>query len=59
MSEKKYTPELLANAEEMARLLSEMPKEKQAVVTMMANSFIAGMEAQKALSSGTPAYLSL
>lgn len=49
--EKQYTPEQLANAEELAKTLSELSPEKQSTVTMMANAFIAGMEAQARLAS--------
>lgn len=49
--EKKYTPEQLANAEELVKTLSELPQDKQSTVTMMANAFIAGMEAQARLAS--------
>lgn len=50
-TEKQFTPEQLANAEELARTLSELPPDKQSTVTMMANAFIAGMEAQARLAS--------
>lgn len=40
-----YTPEQLADAEQLAKTIAELPEEKQTVVTMMANAFISGMEA--------------
>jgi len=56
MAEKKYTMENLANAEELMKALSTMPKEKQSAVVMVGNAFIAGMEATKAqLAEPTPA----
>lgn len=48
---KKYTPEQLADAEKLAKTLAELPQDKQSTVTMMANAFIAGMEAQARLAS--------
>ena len=47
--EKEYTPEQLADAERLAESLSELPADKQSTVIMMANAFIAGMEAQARL----------
>lgn len=49
--EGKYTKEQLANAETLVKTLSELPPEKQSTVTMMANAFIAGMEAQARLAN--------
>lgn len=51
MAESRYTEEQLKNADEMAKVLSELPKEKQATVAMMANAFIAGMEAQARMTA--------
>ena len=48
---KQYTREQIANAEELAALISKMPAEKQSAVIMMANAFIAGMEANARLTS--------
>lgn len=48
---KTYTPEQLADAEKLAKTLAELPQDKQSTVTMMANAFIAGMEAQARLAS--------
>ena len=45
---KHYTTEELANAEELMKALSTMPKEKQLEVVKVGNAFIAGMEATKA-----------
>ena len=50
-TEKSLTPEQLADAEKLAKTLAELPKEKQSTVTMMANAFIAGMEAQARLAA--------
>jgi len=56
MAERKYTIENLANAEELMKALSTMPKEKQSAVVMVGNAFIAGMEATKAqMAEPTPA----
>ena len=45
--EKPYTPEQLADAEKLAQTLSELPEDQQSTVTMLANAFIAGMEAEQ------------
>ena len=50
-TEKKYSPEQLTNTEELAKSLSKLTPDKQAAVTMIANAFIAGMEAQSQLVS--------
>jgi hypothetical protein len=47
---RKYTKEQLANAEELAKMLSELPHEEQSATVMVANAFIAGMEAQARLT---------
>ena len=44
---KRYTAEQLSDAEKMA--LANVPEEKRTLVIMMTNSFMAGMEAQKAI----------
>lgn len=49
--EKQYTPEQLANAEQLVKTLAQLPEDRQSAVTMMANAFIAGMEAQERLAS--------
>lgn len=46
---KRYTAEQLSDAEKMAATLANVPEEKRALVIMMTNSFMAGMEAQKAI----------
>ena len=43
----KYTVEQLGSAERMAKTLFNIPKEKRILVVMMANAFMAGMEAQE------------
>ena len=45
---KRYTAEQLRDAEKMATL-ANVPEEKRTLVIMMTNSFMAGMEAQKAI----------
>ena len=47
--EKRYTAEQLSDAERMAATLANIPEDKRTIVIMMTNSFIAGMEAQKAI----------
>lgn len=49
--ENAYTPEQLANAEKMFKLLSALPEEKQNAVAMIANAFMEGMKAQERISS--------
>lgn len=49
----KYTAEELRDAERIAATLANVPPEKRSLVTMMANSFMAGMEAQKAIDDTT------
>lgn len=46
-----YSPSQLTDAEAMARKLAELPQEKQAAVVMMANAFMAGLEAQARLAA--------
>ena len=46
---KRYTAEQLSDAEKMAVTLANVPEEKRTLVIMMTNSFMAGMEAQKAI----------
>ena len=52
---KRYTAEQLSDAEKMAAALANVPEEKRTLVIMMTNSFMAGMEAQKAIDDGTSA----
>ena len=49
MAERKYTAEQLSDAERMAAVLASIPEDKKTLVVMMANSFMAGMEAQRAI----------
>lgn len=53
MAETKYTEEQLQNAEELVSILKSLPEDKRSTVVMMANSFIAGMEAQARLTGGS------
>ena len=46
---KRYTAEQLRDAEKMAATLASIPEDKRTLVVMMTNSFMAGMEAQKAI----------
>lgn len=52
---KRYTVEQLRDAEKMATTLANVPKEKRTLVIMMTNSFVAGMEAQKAIDDAAKA----
>lgn len=47
--ERRYTAEQLSDAEKFMKVLASAPKDKRALVVMMTNSFMAGMEAQKAI----------
>nr|DAJ24036.1 MAG TPA: hypothetical protein [Bacteriophage sp.] len=47
--ERRYTTEQLTDADKMAKMLASIPEEKRSLVIMMTNSFMAGMEAQKAI----------
>lgn len=49
MDKRKITAEQLSDAEQLAKLLAEVPEEKRITIVMMTNSFIAGMDAQKAM----------
>lgn len=46
---KTYSKEDLAEAERLAKLLSSFPKDKQKIVVMCANAFIAGLSTRKAI----------
>lgn len=46
---KEYTVEQLSDAEKLARILANIPPERRSLTVMMTNSFVAGMEAQKAI----------
>lgn len=47
--ERRYTAEQLSDAEKVAKTLASIPEDKRTLVIMMTNSFMAGMEAQKAI----------
>ena len=49
----KYTAEDLGDAVRIAAALANVPQEKRKLVVMMTNSFMAGMEAQKAIDDTT------
>ena len=51
MAEKKYTTEALEDAEQLAKILANVPRERKPLVTMMASAFIAGAEAQAQLTA--------
>lgn len=53
--ERKYTAEQLSDAERVAKALASIPEGKRTLVVMMTNSFMAGMEAQKAIDDTTKA----
>lgn len=53
--ERKYTAEQLSDAERVAKALASIPEKKRTLVVMMTNSFMAGMEAQKAIDDTTKA----
>lgn len=44
-----YTVEQLSDAEKVAKILASIPPERRNLTVMMTNSFVAGMEAQKAI----------
>lgn len=44
---KTYTPEQLANADRLFKVLSALPEDKQRTVTMVTNAFMEGMKAQE------------
>lgn len=48
---KTYTPEQLANADHLFKVLSALPEDKQQTVTMVANAFMEGMKAQERFSA--------
>ena len=41
----RYTPEQLEDAEQMAKILSSVPEDKESIFIAMTNVFISGMEA--------------
>lgn len=50
-NERPYTREQLADAEEMAQTIANLPPQRQREVTMLVSAFIAGMEAQNQMSA--------
>ncbi len=44
---KTYTAAELNSAEKLMKILSSIPEEKRTILIMMANSFMAGMEAKE------------
>lgn len=44
---KTYTAAELNSAEKLMQILSSIPEEKRTILVMMANSFMAGMEAKE------------
>lgn len=52
---KRYTAEQLNDAEKMAATLANISEEKRTIVIMMTNSFMSGMEAQKAIDDAAKA----
>lgn len=50
---KAYTPEQLANADHLFKVLSALPEDKQRTVTMVANAFMEGMKAQERFTATT------
>lgn len=48
---KKYTAEQMGNAEQLAQILAQIPSGKRKIAVMMTESFLAGMEVQKTMSS--------
>nr|UWG22131.1 MAG: hypothetical protein [Bacteriophage sp.] len=44
---KTYTAAELNSAERLMQILSTIPEDKRTIVVMMANSFVAGMEARE------------
>lgn len=53
--ERRYTTEQLTDADKMAKMLASIPEEKRSLVIMMTNSFMAGMETQRAIDTKEPA----
>lgn len=46
---KQYTVEQLSDAEKLAKILADIQPKRRRLTVMMTNSFVAGMEAQKAI----------
>lgn len=49
MTDRRYTPEQIQDAERVAKALTKIPEEKREYATTMIISFIRGMEAQSSL----------
>lgn len=52
---KEYTVEQLSDAEKLARILANIPKDRRGLTVMVTSSFVAGMEAQLAIDEMTVA----
>lgn len=46
-----YTPELAAEGERIYNAIENVPKESRAIVSLMVEAFINGMQAQKRLAA--------
>lgn len=53
--DKQYTVEQLRDAEKLAKILANIQPKHRSLTVMMTNSFVAGMEAQKAIDEATVA----
>lgn len=51
MEKKKYTPEQMADAGWLLDVIESVPKEKQPLMTVIADVFISGMRAQERLTA--------
>lgn len=47
--DKQYTVEQLSDAEKLAKILANIQPKHRSLTVMMTSSFVAGMEAQKAI----------
>ena len=52
-TDRAFEPDQVSDAEKLAKVLSLVPPERKAVVTMLANAFISGMEAQAQIDTET------
>ena len=48
MKNKQYTPEEVKKGEEFARLIASYPKDKQNIILVAADAFMAGLSAKNA-----------
>ena len=55
MNKMAYTPEQLADAEALTRVLASIPPDRRTIITLVTNAFISGMEAQEQLSEPSSA----